>query len=73
MLKIKKLWHILNLSEKNKIIILVFLMTVGMFLELISISAIIPVIIVFFDQSFVFPGFEFIQYFISLFILEISV
>ena len=51
MLKIDKLWSLLDSKEKKNIYVLFCMMVFGMFLELIGISSIIPLIILVFDQG----------------------
>ena len=54
MLKIDKLWSLLDSKEKKNIYVLFCMMVFGMFLELIGISSIIPLIILVFDQGNIF-------------------
>ena len=50
---IKKINHILSASQKKKFFILLFITSIVCFLDLVGIGAILPVLIVLADPSFV--------------------
>jgi ATP-binding cassette, subfamily B, bacterial PglK len=48
----KKIFQILNIDEKKKILFLFFLITVNFFLEMISVTLVVPIVTLIFDDNF---------------------
>ena len=65
MLKINKIWKTFNFTQKKNISFLVLMMIVGMFLELVGISSIIPLILAIVDKESFLSNLSFLTNFFS--------
>jgi ATP-binding cassette, subfamily B, bacterial PglK len=65
MLKINKIWKTFNFTQKKNISFLVLMMIVGMFLELVGISSIVPLILAIVDKESFLSNLSFLTNFFS--------